>query len=91
MRAVDLIEKKKQGEALSMEEIKFLIEGFTSGTVADYQMAAWAMAVCFRGMTPEETAMLTECMAKSGGQVDLSSLPNTVDKHSTGGVGEVGS
>ena len=88
MRAVDLIEKKKQGKALSMEELKFLIDGFTSGAVADYQMAAWAMAVCFRGMTSEETADLTECMAQSGGQVDLSSLRNTVDKHSTGGVGD---
>lgn len=88
MRAVDLIEKKKQGQPLLREEIEFLIEGFTSGAVADYQMAAWAMAVCFQGMTSEETAMLTDCMAKSGGQVDLSSLQNTVDKHSTGGVGD---
>ena len=88
MRAVDLIEKKKQGKALSMEELKFLIEGFTSGDVADYQMAAWAMAVCFQGMTKQETADLTECMAQSGGMVDLSSLQNTVDKHSTGGVGD---
>ena len=88
MRAVDLIEKKKRGEALSLDEIKFLIDGFTKGEVADYQMAAWAMAVCFRGMTEEETAHLTACMAQSGGQVDLSALEKTVDKHSTGGVGD---
>ncbi len=88
MRAVDLIEKKKQGKALSAEELKFLVQGFTAGDIPDYQMAAWAMAVCFRGMTPEETAHLTEWMAQSGGQVDLSALSNTVDKHSTGGVGD---
>ncbi len=88
MRAVDLIEKKKQGNAHSAEELRFLIDGFTSGEIADYQMSAWAMAVCFNGMTAEETALLTQFMAESGDQVDLSALKNTVDKHSTGGVGD---
>lgn len=88
MRAVDLIEKKKQGKALFLEELRFLIDGFTKGEIADYQMSAWAMAVCFQGMTAEETAALTQCMAESGDQVDLSALENTVDKHSTGGVGD---
>lgn len=88
MRVVDLIEKKKRGESLSKTELDFLVQGFTQGEIPDYQMSAWAMAVCFRGMTPQETADLTDCMAKSGGQVDLSSLTNTVDKHSTGGVGD---
>ncbi len=88
MRAVDLIEKKKQGNAHTAEELRFLIEGFTKGEIPDYQMSAWAMAVCFNGMTAEETALLTQYMAESGDQVDLSALENTVDKHSTGGVGD---
>ena len=89
MRAVDLIEKKKRNEALSEAELRFLIEGYTKGEIADYQMSAWAMAVCFRGMTREETAALTAAMAESGDQVDLSALGDaTVDKHSTGGVGD---
>ena len=89
MRAVDLIEKKKRGESLTAQELKFLIEGYTKGEIADYQMSAWAMAVCFQGMNHEETAALTMAMAESGDQVDLSSLgETTVDKHSTGGVGD---
>ena len=88
MRAVDLIEKKKQGNAHTAEELRFLIDGFTKGEIPDYQMSAWAMAVCFNGMTAEETALLTQYMAESGDQVDLSGLKNTVDKHSTGGVGD---
>ena len=89
MRAVDLIEKKKRGEALSAEELRFLIEGYTNGEIPDYQMSAWAMAVCFQGMSREETAALTAAMAESGDQVDLSVLGKaTVDKHSTGGVGD---
>ncbi len=88
MRAVDLIEKKKQGNAHSAEELRFLIDGFISGEIPDYQMSAWAMAVCFNGMNDEETALLTQIMAESGDQVDLSALENTVDKHSTGGVGD---
>lgn len=88
MRSVDLIEKKKQGNAHAAEELRFLIEGFTKGEIPDYQMSAWAMAVCFNGMNAEETALLTQFMAESGDQVDLSALSNTVDKHSTGGVGD---
>ncbi len=89
MRAVDLIEKKKRGLTLTEQELRFLIEGFTHGEIPDYQMSAWAMAVCFQGMTHEETAALTMAMAESGDQVDLSALgAGTVDKHSTGGVGD---
>jgi pyrimidine-nucleoside phosphorylase len=89
MRAVDLIEKKKRGESLSKQEITFLIEGFTDGSIADYQMSAFAMAVYFKGMTHEETVALTMAMAQSGDQVDLSAFGDkTVDKHSTGGVGD---
>ena len=89
MRAVDIIAKKRDGGVLSAEEIRFLIRGFTDGTVADYQMSAWAMAVFFRGMTAEETAVLTDAMMRSGDQVDLSCFGAlSVDKHSTGGVGD---
>ncbi|MBR6793202.1 MAG: thymidine phosphorylase [Clostridia bacterium] len=89
MRTVDLIEKKKRGESLTKEELRFLIEGYTKGEIPDYQMSAWAMAVCFRGMNRKETADLTMAMAESGDRVDLSSLgETTVDKHSTGGVGD---
>ncbi len=89
LRAVDLIEKTKNGQALQREEIEFLIRGFTRGEIPDYQMSAWAMAVRFRGMRPQETALLTQAMAQSGDQVDLSALgETTVDKHSTGGVGD---
>lgn len=89
MRAVDLIEKKKRGTALSERELRFLIEGYTKSELPDYQLSAFAMAVCFQGMTHEETASLTMAMAESGDQVDLSALGSkTVDKHSTGGVGD---
>ncbi len=89
MRMVDLIEKKRNGGELSEEEIRFLIGGFTDGSIPDYQMAAFAMAVCFRGMTDRETAVLTDAMMRSGDVVDLSRFGDkTVDKHSTGGVGD---
>ncbi len=89
MRAVDLIEKKKRGQGLSAEELSFLVNGFTKGEIPDYQLSAWAMAVYFQGMTARETADLTMAMAQSGDQVDLSPLGDkTVDKHSTGGVGD---
>ncbi|MDR0669404.1 MAG: thymidine phosphorylase [Treponema sp.] len=89
MRAVDIIMAKREGRELSREELAFLINGFVAGTIPDYQVSAWAMAVFFRGMSPAETAILTEQMLNSGGRMDLSGIPGPlVDKHSTGGVGD---
>lgn len=89
MNAVEIIEKKRDGGVLSPEEISFLVKAYTAGQIPDYQMAAWCMAVYFRGMTGEETASLTEAMAASGKRADLSLVPGiVVDKHSTGGVGD---
>ncbi len=89
MRAVDIIEKKREGSALSAEEIDWLIQGFVTGDVPDYQMSAFLMAVCFSGMNDQETADLTLSMMHSGDIVDLSDIPGVkVDKHSTGGVGD---
>ena len=84
-----VIEKKRDGEALSEEEIRTFIDGYTRGDIPDYQMAAMAMAIFIRGMTSEEIAILTDAMMRSGDLVDTSSLPcPKVDKHSTGGIGD---
>ena len=89
MRMYDILQKKKRGEALSREEIRFFVEGYTKGEIPDYQASAWLMAVCLKGMTDRETADLTIAMAQSGDMLDLSSIEGvTVDKHSTGGVGD---
>ncbi len=84
-----IIEKKRDGSELSEEEIHFLIQGFTDGSIPDYQMAAFSMAVYFKGMTPHETAALTLEMMNSGDVIDSASLPGIkADKHSTGGIGD---
>ena len=89
MRIVDLIDKKKRGETHTREEIKFIIDSLMDGSAPDYQISAWLMAVYFKGMSEEETAMLTEEMIKSGETIDFGPLTESiVDKHSTGGVGD---
>ncbi|EUC79718.1 pyrimidine-nucleoside phosphorylase [Streptococcus sp. SR1] len=89
MRAVDLIQKKRDGQELTSNEIKWLIEGYVAGTVPDYQMSAFAMAVYFKGMTTREISDLTMNMVKTGQEFDLSAIDGVkVDKHSTGGVGD---
>ncbi|UUX32797.1 pyrimidine-nucleoside phosphorylase [Fundicoccus culcitae] len=89
MRMVDLITKKQNNDELTEAEIRFIIEGYTDGSIPDYQMSAFAMAVYFTGMTHEEAAYLTIAMAESGDQIDLSAIEGIkVDKHSTGGVGD---
>ena len=89
MNMYDLIMKKKKGCELTNEEIRYMIEGYTNETIPDYQMSAMMMAICFQGMTPEETKNLTLAMAESGDILDLSEIKEIkVDKHSTGGVGD---
>lgn len=88
MHAVEFIEKKRDGGEHSPAELQEWIAAYVAGSVPDYQMAAWLMAVYFRGMTPHETAELTLAMARSGEVLDLGGLGKTVDKHSSGGVGD---
>jgi len=89
MRMYDLIEKKRNGKALTEAEIVWLIRGFVNGEIPDYQMSAFLMAVYFQGMTDEETGIMTREVAHSGDMVDLSAISGIkVDKHSTGGVGD---
>ena len=89
MRAVDVIQKKRDGHELKRDEIAFFVDGYTRGTIPDYQASALAMAVFFKGMTAAETVALTESMMRTGEVLDLGDLPGPkVDKHSTGGVGD---
>lgn len=89
MRMVDIIEKKRDGQVLTKEEIEFFITGYTNGDIPDYQASSLAMAVFFQDMNDEERAALTMAMVNSGDVIDLSDIHGTkVDKHSTGGVGD---
>ena len=89
MRMYDIIHKKRCGLALDEAEIRFFVEGYTRGDIPDYQASALCMAICCRGMTSEETAVLTDAIMRSGDVVDLSMFGDlSVDKHSTGGVGD---
>lgn len=89
MNPLEVIGRKRDGEELRSEEIDFIVSGYVRGEMADYQMAAWLMAVCIRGMTRAETLALTRVMIASGEVLDLSAIAGIkVDKHSTGGVGD---
>lgn len=89
MRMYDIIRKKKDGYELTNSEIEFAVNGYTNGTIPDYQMSALLMAICINSMTENETAYMTKVMSKSGKMLDLSDIDGiTVDKHSTGGVGD---
>ncbi len=89
IRMVDIIAKKRDGAALTKEEIHTFVKGFTDGEIPDYQASALCMAILFKGMNKEEIAILTDEMEHSGGTIDLSGIKGTVvDKHSTGGVGD---
>ena len=87
MNIIDIILKKKNKEELTEEEIKYVVEGFTNGSICDYQMSSLLMAITINDMTDNEVIYLTKYMMLSGNTIDLSFLDNVVDKHSTGGVG----
>src|SRR5260370_38503744 len=88
MRTVDLIQRKRNGEELSPDEITFLVNGYTQGEIPDYQVSAFLMAGFFSGMTDREVSAFTDVMIRTGETVDLSAIPGLkVDKHSTAGVG----
>jgi pyrimidine-nucleoside phosphorylase len=88
MRTVELVERKRDGGRLTAAEIAFLVNGYTKGEIPDYQMAAFCMAVVWRGMDTRETADLTAAMVATGERLDLRRFGRVVDKHSTGGVGD---
>ena len=88
MRIYDIIDKKRQNLPLNKQEIEFFVDGYTKSTIPDYQISALLMAICINGMDDNETAILTQAMANSGDMLDLSRFENSVDKHSTGGVGD---
>lgn len=88
MRMYDILDKKRKNLPLSKEEIEYFVNGYTEGNIPSYQMSSLLMAICINGMNEEETTYLTMAMTNSGDKVDLSSLTNTVDKHSTGGIGD---
>jgi pyrimidine-nucleoside phosphorylase len=89
MTANAIIAKKRDGMALTSDEIRFLVSAFVQGDIPDYQMSAWLMAVYLRGMNAEETAILTQALLESGARIDLRDIPGLkIDKHSTGGVGD---
>ena len=91
MRMYDLINKKKHGEELTAEEIKFMVDGYVSEEIPDYQMSAMLMAIYFQGMTDKEVFALTDAMAKSGDMVDLSSIDGIkVDKHTNDSIQNIG-
>lgn len=88
MHVPDFIQAKRDGREHGAAALRAFVDGVTSGTVPDYQAAAWLMAVCFQGLSDDETTVLADAMADSGDRLDLGGLPHTVDKHSTGGVGD---
>ncbi len=89
MNIIDIIERTKNSQPMSSDEISWLVKSYTAGDIPDYQMSAWLMAVCLNGLTEEETVALTLAMRDSGDQLDLSCIERvTADKHSTGGVGD---
>lgn len=86
---IELIEKKRDGHTLTQSEIAYIVSGVTDGSIPDYQLSAWAMAVYFQGLNADELAWLTMAMVASGEQIDLQAIDGIkVDKHSTGGVGD---